>query len=102
MELYGTTSRQFAEIAVTTRRHASLNPNATMRNPITVEDHQASRMISDPLRLLDCWLESDGGAAVVISAADRARDLRQPADHRHGRGRGPSRLAERRSPSGPT
>jgi acetyl-CoA acetyltransferase len=76
MELYGTTSRQFAEIAVTTRRHASLNPNATMRNPITVEDHQSSRMISDPLRLLDCSLESDGGAAVVISAADRARDLR--------------------------
>ncbi len=77
MELYGTTSRQFAEIAVTTRRHASLNPNATMRNPITIEDHQASRMISDPLRLLDCSLESDGGTAVVISAADRARDMKQ-------------------------
>jgi acetyl-CoA acetyltransferase len=75
MELYGTTSRQLAEIAVTTRYHASLQTNATMRNPITIEDHQASRMISDPLRLLDCSLESDGGAAVVISAPDRARDL---------------------------
>jgi acetyl-CoA acetyltransferase len=78
MEMYGTQSRQFAEIAVTTRRHASMNPNATMRTPITIEDHQASRMISDPLRLLDCSLESDGGAAVVISAPDRARDLRKP------------------------
>jgi acetyl-CoA acetyltransferase len=75
MELYGTTSRQLAEIAVTTRHHASLQSNATMRTPITIEDHQASRMISDPLRLLDCSLESDGGAAVVISAPDRAKDL---------------------------
>jgi acetyl-CoA acetyltransferase len=75
MELYGTTSRQLAEIAVTTRYHASLQSNATMRNPITIEDHQASRMISDPLRLLDCSLESDGGAAVVISAPDHARDM---------------------------
>jgi acetyl-CoA acetyltransferase len=77
MELYGTTSLQFAEIAVSTRNNAMLNPNATMKRPITVEDHQNSRMISDPLRLLDCSLESDGGAAVVISAADRARDMRQ-------------------------
>ena len=75
METYGTTSRQLAEIAVTTRHHASMQANATMKNPITIEDHQASRMISDPLRLLDCSLESDGGAAVVISAPDRARDL---------------------------
>lgn len=77
MEMYGTTSRQLAEIAVTTRYHASLNPNATMRNPITIEDHQSSRMISDPLRLLDCSLESDGGAAIVVSGADRARDMRK-------------------------
>jgi acetyl-CoA acetyltransferase len=75
MEQYGTTSRQLAEIAVTMRHHASLQTNATMRTPITIEDHQASRMISDPLRLLDCSLESDGGAAVVISAPDRARDM---------------------------
>lgn len=77
MELYGTTSLQFAEIAVSTRDNAARNPNATMRKPITVEDHQASRMISDPLRLLDCSLESDGAAAVVISSAERARDMRQ-------------------------
>jgi acetyl-CoA acetyltransferase len=75
MEMFGTTSRQLAEIAVTTRYHASLQTNATMRSPITIEDHQASRMISDPLRLLDCSLESDGGAAIVISAPDRAKDM---------------------------
>jgi len=79
MEIYGTTSLQFAEIAVNTRTNAMRNPNATMQRAITVEDHQNSRMISDPLRLLDCSLESDGAAAVVISAADRARDLKKPS-----------------------
>ena len=77
MAFYGTSSRQFAEIAVTTRQHAILNGNAVMTKPITIEDHQQSRMISDPLRLLDCCVESDGGAAVVISSAERARDMRQ-------------------------
>ena len=74
-EMYGTTSRQLAEIAVTTRQHAIMNPKATMQRPMTIEDHQASRMISDPFRLLDCSLESDGGAAVVISSPDVAKDL---------------------------
>ena len=78
MELYGTTSRQFAEVAVSTRAHALLNGNAVMTKPITIEDHQNSRMIADPFRLLDCSLESDGGAAFVVSATDRARDMRQP------------------------
>ena len=78
MELYGTTSRQFAEIAVSTRAHALLNGNAVMTKPITVEDHQASRMIADPFRLLDCSLESDGGAALVVSSAEHARDMKQP------------------------
>ncbi|MGI4955269.1 MAG: thiolase C-terminal domain-containing protein [Janthinobacterium lividum] len=75
MELYGTTSRQLAEIAVSTRANAVRHANAIMKTPITVEDHQASRMIADPFRLLDCSLESDGGAALVVSAADRARDM---------------------------
>jgi acetyl-CoA acetyltransferase len=75
MERYGTTSRQLGEIAVTTRRHAALHGNAMMTAPITLEDHQQSRMIADPLRLLDCSLESDGAAAVVVSAAERARDM---------------------------
>lgn len=79
MELYGTRSEQLGEIAVSTRRHAGLHGNAVMTAPITLEDHQGSRMISDPLRLLDCSLESDGGAAFVVTAPDRARDLRRPA-----------------------
>ena len=76
MELYGTTVAQFGEVAVACREHALLNGNAIMKKPITLEDHRNSRMIADPFRLLDCSLESDGGAAVVISASDRAADLR--------------------------
>lgn len=76
MELFGTTSRDFAEIAVAIRSHAVNNPNAVMRKPITLDEHQTSRMISDPFRLLDCSLESHGAAAVVVSAIGPARDLR--------------------------
>lgn len=78
MELYGTTSRQFAEIAVSTRHNAILNGNAMMTRPLTVEDHQNSRMISDPLRLYDCSLESDGACAIIVSSAERAKDMRKP------------------------
>lgn len=76
MELYGTTVEQFGEVAVACREHALLNGNAVMKKPITLEDHRNSRMIADPFRLLDCSLESDGGAAIVVSAAERAGDLR--------------------------
>ena len=75
MELYGTTVEQFGEVAVACREHALLNDNAVMKKPITLEDHRDSRMISDPFRLLDCSLESDGGAAIIVSAADRAADM---------------------------
>jgi len=78
MERYGTTSRQLAEIAVAMRRHASLNPEAKMRRPITVDDVLESRMISEPLHLLDCCIISDGGGALVVTSAERARDLRRP------------------------
>jgi acetyl-CoA acetyltransferase len=78
MELYGTTSRQLAEIAVSTRHNAILNGNAMMTKPLSIEEHQASRMISDPLRLYDCSLESDGAAALVVSSAERARDMAKP------------------------
>ncbi|MCW2583402.1 MAG: transporter [Klenkia sp.] len=81
MELYGTTSEQFGEIAVSTREHALLNGRGLMTRPITLADHQASRMITDPFRLLDCSLESDGGAAFVVTSPERARDLAQtPVD----------------------
>ncbi len=79
MELYGTQSRHLAEIAVTVRKHAILNGNAMMMKPLTVEDHQTSRFIADPLRLYDCSLESDGSCALVVSAAARARDMPKPA-----------------------
>ncbi len=78
MHLYGTQSEQLAEIAVAMRRHASLNPDAKMRNPITVDDVMESRIISDPLHLLDCCIISDGGGAVVVTSLERARDLAKP------------------------
>ena len=78
MELYGTTSAQFAEVALACRAHAQLHDNAMMQRPMTLAEHQASRMIADPLRLLDCCLESAGAGAVIVSSAERARDLRAP------------------------
>ena len=76
MELYGTTVAQFGAVAVAMREHALLNDNAVMKKPITLEDHRNSRMIADPFRLLDCSLESDGGAAVIVSSAEAAADGR--------------------------
>ncbi len=77
MHQYGTTSEQLAEIAVVTRRHAGLNPLAMYREPITVQDVLNSRMIADPLHLFDCCVVSDGGASVLVTTEERARDLRQ-------------------------
>jgi acetyl-CoA C-acetyltransferase len=77
MHDYGTTPEQLAEIAVTMRHHASMNPVAKYRDPITVEDVLASRVISSPLHLLDCCIISDGGGALVITSAERARDLKK-------------------------
>jgi acetyl-CoA acetyltransferase len=78
MHEFGTTSEQLAEIAVAVRGHAQLNPNALYRDPLTVEDVVNSRMIADPLHKLDCCVISDGGGAIVMTTAERARDLRQP------------------------
>lgn len=75
---FGTTSEQLGAVAVAARKHAIRNPNALMREPMTLADHQASRMISEPLRKFDCCLETDGALAVVVTSAERARDLRQP------------------------
>jgi acetyl-CoA acetyltransferase len=76
MALYGTRSEHLGWVAVTCRKHASMNPNAIMRNPITLEDHQTSRWIVDPLRLLDCCLISDGAVCVIVTSPERARDCR--------------------------
>ena len=78
MHEFGTTSEQLAEIAVAVRGHAQLNPNARYRDPITVDDVLSSRMIADPLHMLDCCSITDGGGALVITTAERARDLRKP------------------------
>ena len=77
MHQYGTTSEQLAEIAVNTRRHASMNPQALYRDIITVDDVVNSRMISDPLHLLDCCVISDGGGAVILASPEVARNCRQ-------------------------
>jgi len=76
--LYGDIRQPLAEIAVAARGWAGLNPAATKRDPITVDDVLDSPMLSDPLRLLDCCLVTDGGAALVMTTAERARDMDHP------------------------
>jgi len=76
MHLYGTKPEQLGEIAVSTRQHASMNPHALFRNPISIEDVAASRMISSPLRLLDCCVITDGGGAVVVASSEVARNCK--------------------------
>jgi acetyl-CoA acetyltransferase len=79
MHEYGATSEDFGRVAVADRKHAATNPNAWFYGkPITLEDHQASRMVVDPLHLLDCCQESDGGVAIVVTSPERARDLAHP------------------------
>lgn len=74
MHLYGTTRAQLAEVAVAARRWAQLNPEAAVRDPLTIDEVLAARMVSDPLSVRDCCLFNDGAAAVVMVRADRARD----------------------------
>ncbi len=79
MHEYGATSEDFGRIAVADRKHAATNPAAHFYGrPITLEDHQASRWIVDPLHLLDCCQESDGGVAAIVTSTERARDLPRP------------------------
>ncbi|MFD5384880.1 lipid-transfer protein [Streptomyces sp. NPDC127074] len=76
---YGLTPEVFGHVAVTDRRHAATNPAAYFHGkPITLADHAASRWIVEPLRLLDCCQETDGGQALVVTSVERARDLRRP------------------------
>ncbi len=78
MEMYGTTSEQMGAVAIATREHALLHTNAMMKKRISTEDYANSPMISDPLRVLDCAIESDGGCAFLVSHGDALSDLRQP------------------------
>ncbi|WP_043767772.1 thiolase C-terminal domain-containing protein [Algiphilus aromaticivorans] len=80
MEEYGLTNADFAPLSVQQRAYAATNPNAWFyQRPITLEDHQNSKWIVDPvLRMLDCCQESDGGVAILVTSMERARDLKQP------------------------
>jgi acetyl-CoA acetyltransferase len=79
MHEFGATSEDFGRVSVADRRHAATNPAAYFYGqPITLADHQASRMVVDPLRLLDCCQETDGGQAFVVTSAERARELQHP------------------------
>ncbi|UXJ50221.1 thiolase [Pseudomonas citronellolis] len=75
MHQYGTTREQLAEVAVAARKWAQLNPDAYMRDDLSIDDVLGARMVSDPLTVRDCCLVTDGAAAVVMVRADRARDL---------------------------
>lgn len=81
MHEYGTTREQLAEVAVAARMWASMNEEAFDRDPLTVEDVLASRMVCDPLTVRDCCLVTDGGGAIVMTRADRAKDLAKPPIH---------------------
>ena len=80
MHKFGATSEDFGRVAVAARRHAANNPHAYFyQRPITLEEHQQSRWIVEPLHLLDCCQENDGAQAIIVTSAERARDLAQPA-----------------------
>ncbi len=78
MHQFGTMIEQLAEIAVSTRYNASLNPDAYYRDPITIDDVMSAPMIADPFTKLHCCIRSDGGGAVVLASEDRARDCAKP------------------------
>jgi acetyl-CoA acetyltransferase len=86
MELFGTTADQLGTVSKTFRNHAALNPNAVKRAPFTLEQYHASRFIAEPLHLLDYCLINDGGVAMILTTAERARDLRQPPVYLRGYG----------------
>lgn len=78
MSTFGVGQDALGAVAVSQRRWAELNPIAAMRSPLTLEEYNASRWVVEPLHLLDCCLVSNGGAAVIVTTSERARDLRQP------------------------
>ncbi len=81
MHRYGTTSEQMAQIALNGRRNAALNPKAIYRDPLSMDDYMASRMITSPFRLFDCDVPCDGATAMIVSRAETAPDLRKAPIH---------------------
>lgn len=77
MEMYGTTTRQLAEVSVAFRHHAGLYPDAVMKRPITIDDHENSKFIASPLRLLDYCLITDGAVCIILTTAERAKDAKK-------------------------
>ena len=89
MDRYGTTQDQLGAVAVAQRRWANLNPHAQLRDqPLTLEDYHASRWVVEPFHLYDCCLVSNGGLAVIVTSAERARDLRRPPVYVRGMAQG--------------
>lgn len=88
MALYGTTHEHLGAVAVHTRCWALLNPQAALRTELTLDQYLAARWIAEPLRLFDCAMPVNGGIAVVVSAADRAKDMAQPPVYLRGFGQG--------------
>lgn len=78
MGLYGATSRDLGAVAVSHRKWAMLNPVAVSKKPMTIEDHQASRWVAEPLHLFDCCMSTDGAVCLILTTAERAKDLKKP------------------------
>ena len=84
--LYGTPEETLGHLAINNRLNAALNPNAVMQAPITMDDYLASRYIAEPLRLLDYCLINDGGVCLIVTSAERARELKKPPVYIHSMG----------------
>ena len=88
MALYGTTQDQLGAVAMSNRKWAGMNPAAMQRAPMTLEDYHGSRWIIEPFHLLDCTLVTNGAVAVIVTSAERARELKQPPVYVLGMGQG--------------
>lgn len=86
MHEYGMTRDDLSHVAVTTRDHALMHPNAHMKKPITVAEVSGAKAIAEPFTMLDCCLISDAGGAMIVTSADRAKDLKSPPVYLHGIG----------------
>lgn len=78
MDLFGTTQEQFAAVAISQRQWAAMNPRASKREPLDLDGYNASPWVVEPFHVLDCCLVSNGGVAVIVTSAERARDRKQP------------------------